>query len=257
MFSGRDIKSLAFNKCTFTEETIVCIFKIIISAHCHKTLKKFAISGVPQIWSLLQAALMELFRNDLFSKISVLSNIRIDDCDVEIEKVMQILFRNKNRIEKLNFAGNRLLQTNEISKITDFQLLKTLNISGIRTARTQIISLFKALIRSSKCLTTLIANGIEMENSEWVGFYQEMPTLSSHLTKLSWMNNKFLFPSSANNFSEFLKNQKDLYNLSISCSDASPEIIVELSKGISLFLYQMERSKSFILMVLIRHHSHD
>ena len=230
--SGRMIKSLIFSSSSFKEQTLIQVFKTIIKAPDLTVLETLSISNVSHLSHPLELSLSELFRSKFIHLANHLHRFEIANCNICVDQILPILFKNDNSIEHLDLSGNQFLQFQEFEKITTLQNLITLNIANCKMTGRSLLALFSIISSTSSMLTKLKADKLDLDDIEWDIFYSKMSQFPTKLVSLSWLYNDFTKPIQASSFATFLKKQTKLKELSISCSDATAETIVALGSGI-------------------------
>ena len=201
------IDCLVFKLCKM--DTGKVLNGIINSASLH-CLRQLVIADSPVNADLVG----ELYACDWMRDVRSLEEVRLENVNTDIDELLPKVCQVDTGLGMLVLNGNRFLK--EIQPITSFFSLKALNLSKSKVTSPALISLFQALQKAEIRPSSVILDSLEMSQDESKKFYEVMPTfVLKDMTTFSWIGNEVPLDLT-HCFVQFLRNQPQLRDISIS-----------------------------------------
>lgn len=228
-----DIKSLTFENCEFSNETMSAVFQSIFFNSCFHHLEFFALNGSLNLSELpFQIASLTCCSWVLLSK--CLHMISIKNCSIDVQSILPQLLNSDNGLTNLCLSGGRLVKPLVFDRTPVLNHLTFLDLSNLTVTFESVMSVFD-IIKSGN----LIIDGLDLSSISFTDdndkkrFYSKIENITVEPLKTLVFNENVMDENQTRSFALFLKNQsKNLTHLyvnnSIDVSQSSDSVLTFL-----------------------------
>ncbi|OHS93070.1 hypothetical protein TRFO_12089 [Tritrichomonas foetus] len=209
------VKILTFNRCNFSLNSFKSFSQTFLISKCFHSLEALWITGI-NFYVEMKEFLFQLLGSDWLLKDKRLHTLAIIDCNINIEELLNHMKLFETGIVTANLSKNLFSQAPDLSICNALSPQMNLVLENCSFCDTCLPSLFQALSNHKGQFLRLNCSEIMTSKEGWDHFSRiQSSIILPTLTELVWDRN-LITPSNVGNFISFLKNQKNLTELSIS-----------------------------------------
>ena len=228
-----NIEVFSIDTCDLAQSSIEAIFYSIFDAPCFRSLKKLSINEAKNPDNI-QVFVVQLMNCDWILKNKSLKELVLNNTPLKLEFLLSALMMFETGLTELSLSGCSFMKPIPANSIETFQDVTTIDLSGISTTSSALLSLFKQMSTAKSQLISLDFTSMKMSEAEKLKLYSEMPNYKlGNIQTLVWDGN--VIPNEkVKDFADFLSLQTSVIDLSISnCIQGASGNAAFLEKPIS------------------------
>ena len=210
-----DIYSLSFEDCQFIYESIDALFQSLFFSQCFHNLESIRLSGMKHI-EALPLLIIQLVSCGWVLEKHCLKTLAVVNSALKIDQLFPQILTLDSGFENLDLSENTFLTPfSHKTKINSFHDITHFVLRKCKFGKGCLLSLLNALSKHDKNFT-LDLSECQMDVQSWNDFYSQIEDVTvPKLQGLIWDNNE-INQTNCSSFVQFVKQQPNLTELSIS-----------------------------------------